>query len=40
MGHADYKVLQHYVKLATERDLGSRLEWLEFVAPNPSLDWS
>ena len=38
MGHADYKVLQHYVRLATERDLGSRQDWLEFIAGNPSLD--
>jgi integrase len=40
MGHADYKVLQHYVRLATARDLGGRQEWLEFVAANPALDWS
>jgi integrase/recombinase XerD len=37
MGHADYKVLQHYVRLATERDLGSRRDWLEFIAANPAL---
>lgn len=37
MGHADYKVLQHYVRLATERDLGSRRNWLEFIAGNPAL---
>jgi site-specific recombinase XerD len=38
MGHADYKVLQHHVRLATERDLGSRQEWLDFVVANPALD--
>ena len=38
MGHADYTVLQRYVRLATERDLGSRKEWLEFVVANPALD--
>lgn len=38
MGHADYTVLQRYVRLATERDLVSRKEWLEFVVANPALD--
>lgn len=37
MGHSDYKVLQQYVKLATERDLGSRREWTDFVASSPEL---
>lgn len=32
------EVLRHYVRLATERDLGSRRDWLEFVAGNPDLD--
>jgi hypothetical protein len=39
MGHAGYRILQQYVKLATERDLGSRKEWLEFIAPNPALSF-
>jgi integrase/recombinase XerD len=37
MGHSDYKVLQGYVKLATERDLGPRKEWTEFILENPML---
>lgn len=37
MGHADYTVLQRYVRLATERDLGSRKDWVEFVVANPAL---
>ena len=40
MGHADYTVLQRYVKLATERDLGSLREWSELIVRNPSLDVS
>jgi integrase len=39
MGHADYKVLQRYVRLATERDLGPRAGWLEFILANPALNW-
>src|SRR5207247_6404579 len=35
MGHAVYNVLQLYVRLATERDLRGRQEWLEYVAANP-----
>lgn len=35
MGHADYVILQRYVRLATERDLGPRKGWLEFIAANP-----
>ena len=31
MGHADYQVLQRYVHLATERDLGPKKDWLEFI---------
>jgi site-specific recombinase XerD len=40
MGHSDYKILQRYVRLATERDLGSRRDWEEFVASNPASDWA
>jgi site-specific recombinase XerD len=40
MGHAEYKELQRYVKLATERDLGSRRDWLDFIVENPATDWS
>jgi integrase/recombinase XerD len=39
MGHAEYKELQRYVRLATERDLGSRKDWLEFIVANPATDW-
>lgn len=31
MGHSDYQVLQRYVRLATERDLGAKKEWTEFI---------
>jgi site-specific recombinase XerD len=37
MGHADYSVLQRYVRLATERDLGSRQGWADFIIENPAL---
>jgi len=40
MGHSDYGMLQRYVRLATERDLGPRTEWLELVANNPATEWS
>jgi hypothetical protein len=40
MGHADYAVLQRYVHLATERDLGPRKDWLELVAANPVAEWA
>jgi integrase len=40
MGHAEYKELQRYVRLATERDLGSRRDWLDFIAANPATNWS
>jgi site-specific recombinase XerD len=40
MGHADYKVLQRYVRLATERDLGPRKDWLELIAANPVVEWA
>jgi len=33
MGHSDYKVLQRYVRLATERNRGPRKEWEEFILP-------
>jgi integrase/recombinase XerD len=38
MGHADYTVLQRYVRLATERDLGPRQEWLDFIVANPAVE--
>jgi integrase len=31
MGHADYNMLQKYVRLATERDLGRKSEWADFI---------
>jgi len=31
MGHADYNMLQKYVRPATERDLGRKNEWAEFI---------
>ena len=40
MGHADYSILQRYVRLATERDLGPRKDWLEFIAANPVTEWA
>jgi integrase/recombinase XerD len=40
MGHSDYGMLQRYVRLATERDLGPRAVWLELIATNPATDWS
>ena len=33
MGHSDYQVLQRYVRLATDRNLGPRKEWADFVLP-------
>ena len=39
MGHSEYGMLQRYVRLATERDLGPREDWLEFIVANPALDW-
>ena len=38
MGHSDYKVLQRYVRLALERDLGCRRELAEFIVTNPVLE--
>jgi len=40
MGHVDYAVLQRYVRLSTERDLGPRKEWLEFIVANPVTEWA
>jgi len=40
MGHSDYGILQRYVRLATERDLGSRADWLELIASNPAMEWN
>ena len=37
MGHADYAVLHRYVRLATERDLGPRKDWEEFIVTSPDL---
>ncbi len=39
MGHSDYGVLQRYVRLATERDLGPRAEWVDMIASNPASAW-
>jgi hypothetical protein len=33
-------MLQRYVRLAAERDLGSRSDWLELIANNPATEWS
>jgi hypothetical protein len=38
MGHADYKVLQRYVRAGTERDLGPRKDWRELIAANPVVE--
>jgi integrase len=40
MGHEDYVILQRYVRLATERDLGPRKDWLDFIAANPVTEWA
>ena len=40
MGHSDYGMLQRYVRLATERDLGSRADWTELIASKPATEWS
>lgn len=39
MGHSDYAVLQRYVRLSTERDLGRRADWEDLIAANPSIGW-
>jgi hypothetical protein len=33
MGHAEYNMLQKYVRLATERDLGRPKDWAELIVP-------
>ena len=33
MGHSDYQVLQRYVRLATDRNLGPRKDWADFILP-------
>src|SRR5207302_5972627 len=40
MGHEDYAILQRYVRLAPERDLGPRKDWLDFIAANPVTEWA
>jgi integrase len=40
MGHSDYGMLQRYVRLATERDLGPRADWLDLIASNPATEWT
>jgi len=40
MGHATYAMLQRYVRLAAERDLGPLKEWSEFVVANPALGFN
>jgi Phage integrase family len=37
MGHATSAMLQRYVRLANERDLGPLKDWSEFVVANPAL---
>jgi len=37
MGHATYAMLQRYVRLAAERDLGPLKQWSEFIVVNPAL---
>jgi hypothetical protein len=39
-GSDDCKVLQRCVRLAVERDSGSRRCWTELIVSNPALDWS
>jgi integrase/recombinase XerC len=40
MGHSDYSILQRYVRMATERDLGPMKDWLELIAANPVMEWA
>lgn len=40
MGHASYAMLQRYVRLASERDLGSLKDWSEFIVANPALGFN
>ena len=37
MGHADYAMLQRYVRLASERDLGPLKDWAEFIVEKPAV---
>ena len=37
MGHSDYGILQRYVRLSSDRDLGSRKDWEEFIVGDPTL---
>ena len=32
MGHSDYSVLQRYVFMSAERDLGSKTTWADYIA--------
>ncbi len=38
MGHADYAMLQRYVRLASERDLGPLKDWAEFIVAKPAVE--
>ena len=40
MSHANYAMLQRYVRLATERDLGSLKDWSELIVANPALGFN
>jgi len=40
MGHANYAMLQRYVRLASERDLGPLKEWTELIVANPSVGFN
>jgi integrase len=40
MGHANYAMLQRYVRLASERDLGPLKDWSEFIVANPALGFN
>jgi integrase len=37
MDHTDYSMLQRYVRLASERDVGRLKDWSEFVVADPAL---
>lgn len=45
MGHSDYSVLQRYVRLSSERDLGDLVEWSDLIVlanqpgPEPPFSW-
>jgi hypothetical protein len=38
MGHADYAVLHRYVRLSSERDLGSLSDWSSFIVIDAAHD--